>query len=107
VGEVEDHALLEALDAIEDPAELAELVKAERAAGRDVSFFSCGGPRPTCYRCSGRAVKRCDGPGKAAGETCGRLLCGEHARGSRCSQHAPETTSPTMPKPPGRARGAA
>lgn len=67
-----------------------------------ITVFVCGRTRPSCYRCQSRAVKACDGSGAEPGTTCGRPLCADHARGTRCSQHAPEITSAGMPKPPGR-----
>lgn len=66
------------------------------------TVFICGVPKPDCYRCGMRAVKRCDGPGATPDTTCDRPLCDDHARGSMCAQHAPEQVTTTMPKPPRR-----
>lgn len=66
-----------------------------------ITVFTCGGKKPTCYRCGSTAVKKCDAP-VGEGKVCGRPLCDDHARGTRCSQHAPESASSTMPRPPGR-----
>ncbi len=68
-----------------------------------IDIFICRRMQRTpCYRCSSDAVKRCDGPGQAPGEACDRPLCPDHARGTRCAQHAPEQVHPAMPRPPRR-----
>lgn len=84
------------------PDALDARVRELRAAGHDVSVFICGRERPTCYRCKSPAIKRCNAPGIEPGDICGKPLCGDHARGTKCSEHAPEQVSATMPKPPGR-----
>jgi hypothetical protein len=73
-----------------------------REATPGITVFVCfRGARTPCYRCDSRAVKGCDGPPLKAGDgVCGRPLCGDHARGSRCAQHAPEKVSTNMPTPP-------
>ena len=74
-----------------------------------VTFFFCGKPaaRPTCHRCKGTSVARCEGL-KGDLSTCGAELCTEHRRDAagspRCATHAPNIVSATMPKPPGRSR---
>lgn len=76
---------------------------ADEKSAPPITVFVCGGARPTCYRCGSRAVKRCDAA-KADGTVCGKPLCADHARGTRCAQHAPCTTHSSMPKPPTRCR---
>ncbi len=100
-NETEDE-LLERLSAA-PTAELPRLIEEARARGHHVTAFVCGGPRQVCYRCSLRAVRRCDAPmADHPGGVCGRPLCHDHARGTRCAQHAPQTETPNMPRPPGR-----
>ncbi len=97
----EADAILERMakaDTIEEVRTIAQQAKAE---GHEVTFFSCGGPKPTCYRCGARATKACDADA-GNGKACGRHLCEVHARGTRCAQHAPEVISRSMPRPPRR-----